>query len=78
METVAVGKLTDVVLQEVNSLDSIGNTKRIATVVLNGRYLSRTALDTLFDRAAAIVKRYCGSAACCGLMSATRQHHISR
>ena len=51
---------------------------RIATVVLNGRYLSRTALDKLFDRAAAIVKRYCGLAACCGAMSATRQHHICR
>ena len=60
METVAAGKLADLVLLDANAPDSIGNTKRIATVVLNGRYRLRTAFDTLIYRATAIVKRYCG------------------
>ncbi|MBC7841145.1 MAG: amidohydrolase family protein [Gemmatimonadaceae bacterium] len=55
--TVAEGKLADLVLLDANPLENIGNTKRIAAVVLNGRYLSRTELDKLLDSAAAIVKR---------------------
>jgi imidazolonepropionase-like amidohydrolase len=55
--TVAEGKLADLVLLDANPLDSIGNTRRIAAVVRNGQYLSRTDLNKLLDRAAAIVKR---------------------
>lgn len=55
--TVAPGKLADLVLLEANPLERIDNTTRIAAVVMNGRYLSRTELDRLLDRAAAIVKR---------------------
>lgn len=55
--TVAEGKLADLVLLDASPLDSIGNTQRIAAVVLNGRYLSRADLDRLLDRAAAIVRR---------------------
>ena len=55
--SVTEGKLADLVLLDANPLDNIENTKRIAAVVLNGRYLARTALDALLDRAAAIVKR---------------------
>ncbi len=55
--TVAQGKLADLVLLDANPLESIGNTARITAVVQNGRYLSRTELDRLLDRAAAIVKR---------------------
>ncbi|MBC8089275.1 MAG: amidohydrolase family protein [Phycisphaerae bacterium] len=55
--TVAQGKLADLVLLDANPLESIGNTKRIAAVVLNGRYLTRVELDRLLDRAAIIVKR---------------------
>lgn len=55
--TVAEGKLADLVLLDANPLESIEHTKRIAAVVLNGRYLSRVELDKLLDRAAAIVKR---------------------
>ncbi len=55
--TVAEGKLADLVLLDASPLDSIGNTQRIAAVVLNGRYLSRADLDRLLNRAAALVKR---------------------
>jgi len=55
--TVAEGKLADVVLLDANPLDDIDNTKRIAAVVLIGRYLSRTELNTWPDRAAAIARR---------------------
>ena len=57
MGTVAEGKLADLVLLDASPLDSIGNTQRIAAVVLNGRYLSRADLDRLLNRAAALVKR---------------------
>ncbi|MCU0633754.1 MAG: amidohydrolase family protein [Gemmatimonadaceae bacterium] len=55
--TVTEGKLADLVLLEANPLEDIAHTKRIAAVVLNGRYLSRAELDRLLDRAAAIVRR---------------------
>ncbi len=55
--TIAEGKLADLVLLDANPLDDISNTKRIAAVVINGRYLSRRELNTLLDRAAAIVQR---------------------
>lgn len=55
--TVTAGKLADLVLLEANPLENIENTKRIAAVVVNGRYLSRTELDHLLDRAAEIVRR---------------------
>jgi imidazolonepropionase-like amidohydrolase len=47
--TVAPGKLADLVLLEANPLHDIQNTRRIAGVVLNGRYLDRTALDGLLS-----------------------------
>lgn len=55
--TVTERKLADLVVLEANPLENIENTKRIAAVVLNGRYLSRAALDTLLNRAAGIVRR---------------------
>ncbi len=55
--SVTEGKLADLVLLDANPLDDIANTKRIAAVVVNGRYLSRVELDRLLARAAAIVKR---------------------
>ncbi len=55
--TVAAGKMADLVLLDANPLENIGNTKRIAAVVMNGRYVSRTELDRMLDRAATIVKR---------------------
>ncbi|HVG25375.1 MAG TPA: amidohydrolase family protein [Thermoanaerobaculia bacterium] len=47
------GKVADAVLLRANPLDDIANTRAIAAVVLNGRYLDRTALDALLAQAAA-------------------------
>ncbi len=55
--TVSVGKLADLVLLEANPLENIAHTKRIAAVIVNGRYLSRAELNQLLDRAADIVQR---------------------
>ena len=41
------GKLADLVLLDANPLEDIRNTQKIAGVVLNGRYLSRTDLDKM-------------------------------
>ncbi len=45
--TIEQGKLADLVLLEANPLASIGNTKKIAAVVLSGKYLSKAALQKL-------------------------------
>jgi imidazolonepropionase-like amidohydrolase len=47
MGTIETGKLADLVLLTANPLEAITNTQRIDAVVLNGRYLSRAALDEL-------------------------------
>jgi len=41
------GKLADLVLLDANPLEDIRNTQKIAGVVVNGRYLSRTDLDKM-------------------------------
>ena len=48
--SVQKGKLADLVLLDANPLDDIGNTRRIAAVIANGRYLSRAALDRILER----------------------------
>jgi len=45
--TIEKGKRADLVLLDANPLDDIKNTRKINSVVLNGRYLSRTDLDEL-------------------------------
>ena len=52
--TVENGKLADLVLLDANPLDDISNTQRIRAVVLNGRYLDRTALDKLLADAVSV------------------------
>jgi len=39
--------IDDLVLLDANPLDSISNTRKIRSVVINGRYLSRSDLDGL-------------------------------
>lgn len=51
MGTIAAGKKADLVLLDANPLDDITNTKEIAAVVTQGRYLSRTELDALIQSA---------------------------
>jgi hypothetical protein len=57
LRTVTPGKLADLVLLDANPLEKIEHTTRIAAVALNGRYLSRSDLDALPDRAAGIVSQ---------------------
>jgi imidazolonepropionase-like amidohydrolase len=45
--TIEKGKLADLVLLDGNPLDDIRNTQKIAAVIVNGRYLSRSDLDKM-------------------------------
>lgn len=57
--TIEKGKLADMVLLDANPLEDIRNTRKIAGVVVNGRYLSRAELDKMLagvERAAAAAK----------------------
>ena len=48
--TVEVGKRADLVLLDADPLENIRNTRKIESVVLAGRYFSRTDLDHLLQR----------------------------
>ncbi|AMJ65720.1 amidohydrolase family protein [Hymenobacter sp. PAMC 26628] len=48
--SVAPGRLADLVLLSANPLADIANTRRIAAVVADGRYLSRQDLDQLLEQ----------------------------
>lgn len=52
--TVEAGQIADLVLLDANPLEEIGNTREIAAVVANGRYLDRAALDSLLAHAEAL------------------------
>lgn len=54
--TVRAGNLADLMLLDANPLEDITNTKKIAAVVLNGRYLDRRALDELLAKAERVAK----------------------
>lgn len=55
--TVEPGQIADLVLLEANPLEDIGSTRRIAGVVLNGRFLDRAELSTLLDEAESLARR---------------------
>jgi cytosine/adenosine deaminase-related metal-dependent hydrolase len=50
--TLEAGKLADIVLLEADPLTDIRNTTKIRAVVLNGRLLLRSDLDSLLEAAA--------------------------
>jgi cytosine/adenosine deaminase-related metal-dependent hydrolase len=45
--SIEVGKRADLVLLDANPLDDIQNTRRIAGVVIDGRWLDRSRLDAM-------------------------------
>lgn len=45
--TIEPGKYADLVLLSANPLDDIGNTQKIAAVIVNGHYISREGLDQM-------------------------------
>ncbi len=51
--TVEAGKIADLVLLEANPLDDIGNTRRIAAVVIGGKLLPEAALREMLEKVAA-------------------------
>ena len=51
--TVEAGKIADLVLLDANPLEDIGNTRRIAAVVVGGKLLPRAALRAMLDKVAA-------------------------
>lgn len=55
--TVETGKLADLVLLDANPLDEIGNTKKIAAVVSDGKLFSRAALDAMLEQVEALAGR---------------------
>lgn len=56
--TVAAGKLADLVLLDADPLADIHNTTHIQAVWLEGRYLDRTALDQLLNKAKQYASRH--------------------
>lgn len=51
------GKLADLVLLDANPAAEIGNSKRISAVIVNGKWLDRTALDALLSEAVSAAAR---------------------
>jgi len=51
--TIEVGKTADLVLLDANPLDEIANSRRIAAVMLGGRYLPKAELDRRMEALAA-------------------------
>ncbi len=48
--TIEAGKIADLVLLTANPLEAISNTKKIDTVILNGKYFSRSDLQRLLNK----------------------------
>lgn len=54
--SVEKGKVADLVVLEASPLDDIRNTRKIAAVIVGGRYYSREELDAMLAGAAAVAK----------------------
>src|SRR5438874_3594659 len=55
LSSITVGKVADLVVLDANPLAVIGNTRRIHAVIVNGRLLTRDALDRMLTTAEAAV-----------------------
>jgi imidazolonepropionase-like amidohydrolase len=55
--TIEKGKFADLVLLDANPLDDINNTRKIAAVIINGRYLRRETLDKMLADVEAAANR---------------------
>lgn len=55
--TIEKGRFADLVLLDANPLEDIKNTQKIAAVVVNGRYLSKSELEKLLAQVEAFAKR---------------------
>jgi tetratricopeptide (TPR) repeat protein len=79
--TVETGKIADLVLLEANPLEDIANTRKIAAVVVAGKYYSRSSLDEMLAKievlanqisiAETLLKTINGK----GIQSAVEQYH---
>jgi imidazolonepropionase-like amidohydrolase len=52
-----VGRIANLVLLEANPLDNIANTTKIAAVILDGQFLTRSALDGMLSNVEALANR---------------------
>jgi imidazolonepropionase-like amidohydrolase len=55
--TIEKGKIADLILLEANPLDNVGNTRKIAGVVANGRYLPKESLQRMLETVEAIANK---------------------
>ena len=60
--TIEVGKLADLVLLDADPLGDIANVRRVAAIVLDGRYLARAELDRMLGEARAAAARWAPAA----------------